>query len=603
MCSSLPFSPPPCCCFPRLRPPPRPAPSPGSKGSSSAGAEGPQVDPRSQDYVGWKLLRIFPSSRPLLTALVASLRNSSQAVVVQVSQEELLADVGLPPKASLEGVLSSALPSPLPPLRSLDAPDAAHVTPGREDQPRAEKKLDECQGAESPAGEVSLTRSKRRFSLDFLNWKTLPGFVEEKAKLDGSEPLAWDDYYRYDSIRRFALNLSASLPHVEYLDIGRSFEGRPLFALCFASKASDMKKLFKKKLLKLRRLRTKRGRDPDLAVLQKRNLVTRKRKTSKPYVLIEAATAILPPPSPFGHSNRSPLWLPFFIRIFLLCDLFPLPPLLLFPPSPSLILASFQFSIHAREWIAPAVATYLAQELATLGRKFLKRVTVILAPLTNPDGYEYTHTTDRYWRKNRRTTPTPSCPGVDLNRNWGVGWGDPEGSSGDPCSEVYRGPESFSEPETQALRDLALVWMEKIRLYVSLHCMGRVILHPWGFTRAPSTKQRQLARIAKVMAKHLHRNNQTFVFGQTSHVMYTASGTVEDYMHGAGVKYAYTLELPEDSFELEPEKIIPISKAVWNTFLCTLGEIIKTDGIRSFCKTEKATGKLRKKPATKRKKT
>lgn len=169
--------------------------------------------------------------------------------------------------------------------------------------------------------------------------------------------------------------------------------------------------------------------------------------------------------------------------------------------------------IHAREWIAPAVATYLAQELATLGRKFLKRVTVILAPLTNPDGYEYTHTTDRYWRKNRRTTPTPSCPGVDLNRNWGVGWGDPEGSSGDPCSEVYRGPESFSEPETQALRDLALVWMEKIRLYVSLHCMGRVILHPWGFTRAPSTKQRQLARIAKVMAKHLHRNNQTFVVG------------------------------------------------------------------------------------------
>ncbi|XP_069978709.1 carboxypeptidase A1 [Penaeus vannamei] len=526
---------------------PRPPP-PASKGSSSAGAEGPQVDPRPRDYVGWKLLRIFPSSRPLLTALVASLRNSSQAVVVQVSQEELLADVGLPPKASLEGVLSSALPSPLPPLRSLDAPDAAHATPGREDQPRAEKKLDECQGAESPAGEVSLTRSKRRFSLDFLNWKTLPGFVEEKAKLDGTEPLAWDDYYRYDSIRRFALNLSASLPHVEYLDIGRSFEGRPLFALCFASKAADMKKLFKKKLLKLRRLRTKRGRDPDLAVLQKRNLVTRKRKTSKPYVLIEAG-------------------------------------------------------IHAREWIAPAVATYLAQELATLGRKFLKRVTVILAPLTNPDGYEYTHTTDRYWRKNRRTTPTPSCPGVDLNRNWGVGWGDPEGSSGDPCSEVYRGPESFSEPETQALRDLALVWMEKIRLYVSLHCMGRVILHPWGFTRAPSTKQRQLARIAKVMAKHLHRNNQTFVFGQTSHVMYTASGTVEDYMHGAGVKYAYTLELPEDSFELEPEKIIPISKAVWNTFLCTLGEIIKTDGIRSFCKTEKATGKLRKKPATKRKKT
>lgn len=73
-----------------------------------------------------------------------------------------------------------------------------------------------------------------------------------------------------------------------------------------------MKKLFKKKLLKLRRLRTKRGRDPDLAVLQKRNLVTRKRKTSKPYVLIEAGifySSPLPPLLSYNNSTAPPpLW-------------------------------------------------------------------------------------------------------------------------------------------------------------------------------------------------------------------------------------------------------------------------------------------------------
>ncbi|XP_063585663.1 carboxypeptidase B-like [Penaeus indicus] len=509
----------------RRPPPPPPSPKP-----SGAGAEGPQ------DYAGWKLLRIFASSPLLLKALVGSLRNSTEAVVVQVSHSELLADVGLSPKTTLESVLSGALPSPLPRLCSLDAPGTARVTPGREGRARAEEALDECQGEESPAEGMPLTARKRRFSLGFLKWTALPGFVEEKTRLDGSEPLAWDNYYRYDSIHRFAMNLSRSLPHVEYLDIGKSFEGRPLFALCFASKPTNMKKTFKKKLLKIRRLRARRGRDPELSTLQKRSMVARRKKMNKPYIFIEAG-------------------------------------------------------IHAREWIAPAVATFMAQELATLGKRFLKHATVILAPMANPDGYEYSHTADRYWRKNRRTTAKPSCPGVDLNRNWRLGWGDPEGSSGDPCSAEYRGTEIFSEPETQALRDLALVWMEKITLFVSLHCSGRVILHPWGFIGTPSPKQKQLARIAKVMTKYLRRNNETFEFGQASHVMYLASGTSSDYMHGSGVKYSYTLELPEDSFELEPEKIIPISKAVWNALICTLGEIVKTDRIRSFCKTEETTAK------------
>lgn len=46
--------------------------------------------------------------------------------------------------------------------------------------------------------------------------------------------------------------------------------------------------------------------------------------------------------------------------------------------------------------------------------------------------------------------------GVDLNRNypWAFGEHDDVGSSDDPCSDVYGGPYPFSEPETQAIRNI-----------------------------------------------------------------------------------------------------------------------------------------------------
>ena len=74
-----------------------------------------------------------------------------------------------------------------------------------------------------------------------------------------------------------------------------------------------------------------------------------------------------------------------------------------------------------------------------------------LVPVLNPDGYEYSRTTDRMWRKNRRKNSGSKCDGVDLNRNFEKGFGT--ASSGNPCHEDFRGPEAFSEPESAALRD------------------------------------------------------------------------------------------------------------------------------------------------------
>jgi len=46
-----------------------------------------------------------------------------------------------------------------------------------------------------------------------------------------------------------------------------------------------------------------------------------------------------------------------------------------------------------------------------------------IIPILNPDGYVYTWTDDRAWRKNLFQGENPLCTGVDLNRNSDVGFG------------------------------------------------------------------------------------------------------------------------------------------------------------------------------------
>ena len=52
---------------------------------------------------------------------------------------------------------------------------------------------------------------------------------------------------------------------------------------------------------------------------------------------------------------------------------------------------------------SPATVTFLANSLATDPRyaDLLNMFDFFLLPVVNPDGYEFSHTTDRLWRKNR----------------------------------------------------------------------------------------------------------------------------------------------------------------------------------------------------------
>ena len=70
--------------------------------------------------------------------------------------------------------------------------------------------------------------------------------------------------------------------------------------------------------------------------------------------------------------------------------------------------------------------------------------------------------------------------GVDLNRNYGVYWDKPGGSSEDPCNDSYRGEHPFSEPETRAIRDFLISHQDEIKFVYNFHAYGNMYLWPYN---------------------------------------------------------------------------------------------------------------------------
>src|SRR5213078_5320288 len=144
---------------------------------------------------------------------------------------------------------------------------------------------------------------------------------------------------------------------------------------------------------------------------------------------------------------------------------------------------------HAREIVAPVIALDAAERL-TSGYRIDPRVTaavddheIWIAPVWNPDGYNYVFTVDNLWRKNRRIFPTGV--GVDQNRNYPLGWGSPCPGSISVSSETYKGPAPASEAETQTM----MIWSEHERFakVIDYHSYGREVLYSYRCLGHPFT--------------------------------------------------------------------------------------------------------------------
>jgi carboxypeptidase T len=233
-------------------------------------------------------------------------------------------------------------------------------------------------------------------------------------------------------------------------------------------------------------------------------------------------------------------------------------------PKPKLFVMS---SVHAREY-SPAelntrFAEYLVQSYDTDpdATWLLDHHEIHLMLQANPDGRKKVEAENPpWWRKNTNEaycSPTSDYRGADLNRNFQFAWGCCGGSSGNECSELYRGPLPASEPETQAIQNYVRGQFPDQRgddlddpapsdatgVFLDLHSYGQLVLWPWGFIVDLPPNGTALRTLGRKLAYHNGYEPDQGIG------LYSTDGTTDDFAYGELGLAAFVFELGTSFFQ------------------------------------------------------
>eukprot|EP00397_Hematodinium_sp_SG-2012_P017177 GEMP01017553.1.p1 GENE.GEMP01017553.1~~GEMP01017553.1.p1 ORF type:complete len:570 (+),score=82.51 GEMP01017553.1:490-2199(+) len=166
----------------------------------------------------------------------------------------------------------------------------------------------------------------------------------------------------------------------------------------------------------------------------------------------------------------------------------------------------------------------------------IKRRHIVLMPFVNIDSYIANEKSRRHLiRKNQRDVCAnrgEGKNGVDLNRNYPVGW---EEASNDKCSETYRGAKPFSEPETQALK--SVVEHHKFKVSYTIHGYGQMLLRPGGaFVLVPDNHVKVFDEFQQVIKAEKYGTVEDVI-------SYKATGGTDDWLYRDHKIFAMTPEV------------------------------------------------------------
>ncbi|KAJ3024009.1 UNVERIFIED_CONTAM: hypothetical protein HDU68_008354 [Siphonaria sp. JEL0065] len=224
---------------------------------------------------------------------------------------------------------------------------------------------------------------------------------------------------------------------------------------------------------------------------------------------------------------------------------------------------------HAREWISGSTVMWITNQILTQKTdptiaSWLKQFQFVVTPMNNPDGYEYTHTTNRLWRKNMRNNGATDAAsfGVDLNRNWDDGHWGVYGTTTDIRQETYCGPAPFSEPESSGTAKF-IAGFPNLYSGIDFHSYSQIVMRSWGWTMNDSPNEAILKKLGDGLVAAIASIHQVKYTSEKAAQLYPASGCTDDYMSTKLGMAGFTIELRDTGnygFQLPPSQIVPVGE-------------------------------------------
>lgn len=237
--------------------------------------------------------------------------------------------------------------------------------------------------------------------------------------------------------------------------------------------------------------------------------------------------------------------------------------------------------IHAREWISISTVCYIVSSLLAdydAGNKkvrhYLEELDFLFLPVMNPDGYAYTWSTERLWRKNRQQTYHPRCFGIDIDHSFNFHF---ERGLDSPCSEDYSGQDAFESLESYAWDNYlnSTRHSHPIYAYIDLHSYAEEVLYPYAYscTEMPRDEE-NLLELAYGLSQAIRLRS-----GVNYEVMSACedrgadllpemgAGSALDYMYHNKAYSAFVLKLRDSGsrgFLLPSKFIVPVGREVYS---------------------------------------